>query len=159
MGRRAKLWEVREDLRPLLKKVKKLFPTMMEHVKTHRIFLCGFQNPSGKFAAQIRRNAYPWALTNNQYDYCITVWSTRFDTYRKSKKLYVILHELMHIPKNGHEKGDKHHYRKLIRHDIEDFSILRAKYGINLKRTKDIYLGEKGLLKHSESPGFEDRVG
>lgn len=160
MGRRAKLWEVREDYRPLLKKVKRLFPTMLGHVKTHRIFLCSFQNPSGRFTAQIRRNAYPWALTNNQYDYCITFWATRFDSYRKSKKLYVVLHELLHIPEGGFEKGNKHHYRKLVNHNIEDFSMLRQVYGLDLRKVKDIYLGEKNLLKKNEgySEHMEDRI-
>lgn len=161
MSRRGKIWEIREDIRPLLKRTKKLFPTLLEHVKTHRIFLCGFQNPNAKFVAQIRRNAYPWALTNEQYDYSITFWSTRFDSYRKSRKLYVILHELLHIPNGGFEKGNRHTYRKLVKHNIEDFSMLRHVYGLELHRIKDIYLGEKHLLKKNKDRDEElvsDRI-
>lgn len=159
MGRRSKVWEIREDYRPLLKKIKKLFPTVLEHVRTKKILLVGFQNPSSRYVAQIRRNAYPWSLTSPNYDYVITFHSTRFDEYRTHKKLYVVLHELLHIPVGGFEKDNKHTYRKLKHHDVEDFSELIDVYGFRLERAKDIYKGEEHLLKQKEELGERDRIG
>jgi predicted metallopeptidase len=145
MARRQKIWRMREDYRPLLRRIKKLFPTVLGHIKTKRIMLVGFENPSSSFIAQIRKNGYPWAMALPDYDYVITFWSTRFDNKPKSYRLFVMLHELLHIPEGGFDRKNKKTYRKLRRHDIEDFSELRHAYGIRLQKVKDIYKGEKAL--------------
>jgi len=137
---------VRDDYRPLLKRIKKLFPTVLGHIKTKRVLLIGFENPSSGFIAQIRRNSFPWAMALPDYDYVITFWSTRFDHKPKSYKLYVMLHELLHIPEGGFDRKNKHTYRKLKKHNVEDFSELINAYGIHLHRVKDIFQGEKALL-------------
>jgi len=152
VARRAKVWRVREDYRPLVKRIKKLFPTVLGHIRTKRILLVGFENPNSSFIAQIRKNAHPWAMALPDYDYVIQFWSTRFDKKPKSYRLYVTLHELLHIPVGGFDKGNRNAYRKLNRHDIEDFSELLHAYGIRLNKVKDIYLGEKHLLGDRKKP-------
>jgi len=152
MGRRAKVWKVREDYRPLLYKVKKLFPTILERIDPERIFLVGFYNPSSGFIARIRKNGEPWNLAVPDYDYCITFWSTRFDEESKAYKLFVMLRELMHIPQNGFDPGNRREYRKLVDHDVEDFRQLLKSYGIYLEDVKDILKGEEGLFHEEEGP-------
>lgn len=147
MGRKAKVWEVRDDIRPMMIKLKKRFPTTIGHVRTKRILVVGFQNRSSGHVARIRANKMPWAITLPNYDYALEVWATRFDNLPKSQKWYVLLHELMHIPQGGHEEGNRLDYRKLINHDIEDFSSLLNHYGIYMENTRDIFKGERGLVQ------------
>lgn len=160
MARRQKIWKIREDYRPLLRRIKKLFPTVLGHVNTKRVLLVGFENPSSSFLAQIRRNSHPWAISLPDYDYVVTFWSTRFDTKPKSMKLFVVLHELLHIPEGGFDRKNKKRYRKLRKHDIEDFSELRHAYGIRLQKVKDIYKGEKELLdpKHKADHNPQEKI-
>ena len=60
-----------------------------------------------------------------------------------------MLHELAHVPQNGFIKGHPE-YRKLRKHDIEDFKELREVYGIRLEKVKDVLKGEKALLQLDE---------
>jgi len=145
MGRRAKIWQVREDYRPLLIKTKKLFPTVLGHVKTRRVALIGLYNRRSSFIANIRPNRQPWAQFVPDYDYLITFWSTRFDDKPLAYKVFVILHELQHVPYDGFTVGS-HSYRRTIHHDIEDFEFLRKAYGISLENVNDVLKGEKHLM-------------
>jgi predicted metallopeptidase len=144
MARRGKVWLIREDYRPLLKRVKKLFPTVLAHVKTKRILLVGVVARSCSFMGKIWGNKPPWSLANPDYDYVIAFFSSRFDKKPKSYRLWVALHELFHIPTDGFKRG-ANGYRKCRKHDIEDFKELRKVYGIGLEKVKDIYKGERNL--------------
>lgn len=153
MGRRAKVWQIREDYRPLLIKTKKLFPTLLEHVKTKRIALVGIYNRRNSFMARIYANTYPWSLLATDFDYLIVFWSSRFDDKPYSYKVYVALHELAHIPFDGFVKGAPA-YRRCRHHDVEDFEFLRSTYGIKLENIKDVLKGEKHLLNEDEIRRF-----
>lgn len=148
MARRAKHWTLREDYRPLLIKVKKLFPTVLAHVKTKRVALVGLEGRSASFMARIYSNRYPWSLLTEQYDYLIVFWSTRFDTKKRSYKCYVMLHELAHVLEHGFVKGHPE-YRKLRKHDVENFKDLIEVYGLRLQRVKDVMKGEEVLLRNT----------
>jgi predicted metallopeptidase len=144
MARRGKHWKAREDYRPLLKRVKKLFPETLGHVKLSRIKLFGFSCRSSGHMAKIMGNRPPWSLINDEYDYTIVFHSTKFDKRPKSYRLYVVLHELVHIPEHGQVKGHPE-YRRCVKHDIQDFKKLRSVYGVSLENVRDIFKGEEGL--------------
>ena len=146
MARRGKLWSIEEKYRPLLKRIKKLFPTVLEHIQPKRIALVGVQAKSNNFMARVYSNRPPWNLFVGDYDYVIAFYSTKFDNKPKSYRLWVMRHELAHIPPDGHEEGSKG-YRKCIKHDIEDFKFLRKIYGIDLQKVKKIYKGESVELE------------
>lgn len=144
--RRRTMWKTREDLRPLLIRAKKLFPTMLGHVQTKKIFLCSYTGRKSKGVASICANKRPWCLLLPDYDYCIMFWGTRFDSMDDNHQMLVMVHELIHIPALGHQPGDG--YRKLLKHDVEDFSHMLSTYGILRENVKDIMKGEKHLFKH-----------
>jgi len=145
MGRKPKILKLREDYRPLLLETKKLFPTLLGHVKTKRIALVGMYARKSGFIGRIFANRPPYSLLVEDYDYLIMFWSTRFDDKPHSYKIYVMLHELAHITEGGFVNGAPD-YRKCIRHDIEEFTFLAERYGINLENVKDVMKGEKHLL-------------
>lgn len=146
MPRGKKHWEIREDYRKYVKKAKRLFPTILGHVHTKRVALVGFSCATSRVAARIYPNRYPWSLLLPNYDYVISVWSTRFDNDEKYFRVFLMLHELLHIPDEGHEEGS-FAYRKTVNHDIEDFKWLREAYGIHLDSMKDVLKGERHLLQ------------
>jgi len=145
MAKKRKIWRIREDYRSLLIKTKKLFPTVLAHIRTKRIALAGVYNKRNPFMAKIWANRYPYSLHVPQYDYLIAFWSTRFDGKPFSYRVFVMLHELAHIPPEGQVKGAVT-YRKCVKHDIEDFQFLREAYGIKLENVKDVLKGEETLL-------------
>ena len=158
MARRSKTWAIREDYRPLLKKIKKLFPTVLGHVRTHRIFLVGFQHRHSDHMARISKNRYPWCMAIPDYDYIIEFWSTRFDEKSKAYKLFVMLHELRHVPEGGFDKENIRTYRKLVHHDVEDFSDMLESYGLDRQHVDKIYKGEKHFLKLGKIQRFPRTV-
>jgi hypothetical protein len=146
MARHAKKWIIRDDYRPLLKRVKKLFPTVLAHVKTKRIALMGMVTRNSRWMGKIFPNRPPWSTFSEQYDYIIAFHANRFDKQKKSYKLWVLRHELHHIPPDGHVRGARG-FRKTVRHDLEDWKFLRKAYGLNLEHTKRIYKGERVELE------------
>lgn len=152
MGRRAKVWEVRDDYRDLLRAVKKKYPTTIGHVLTKRIFLVGFQNKTSGHIAKIRTNKMPWALHMPEYDYALEFWSTRFDGLEVEHQWYTVLHELIHIPQGGHDAGNRFEYRKLVDHDVQDFRSLLSAYGVHMENVKDILKGERALYQEPKGP-------
>ena len=145
--RSTKMWAVREDYRSLLKKAKKLFPTLLEHIKVDRIFLCSFSARRSRHMAKIGGNRMPWGLIIPDYDYFIQFWQSGFERSSYEYRLFVVVHELFHIPQGGFKAGFRKEYRKLLEHDLEDFLFLRQVYGIQLESVKDVLKGEKILLK------------
>lgn len=144
--RRGKIYAIREDLRPLLVKAKKLFPVMLGHVQTKRIFLCSVTARRLKHIARIGGVKKPFHLLIPEYDYFIEFWGNRFDNVKESLKIYVIVHELYHIPTTGFIVGAPG-YRKCKHHDIEEFTELVKLYGISLENVDDVMKGEKVFLE------------
>jgi predicted metallopeptidase len=143
--RRGKLWKIREDLRPLLVRAKKLFPTLLGHVETKRILLCSYYSRSAKKIAYISSNRPPWSLFAEGYDYAVAFWASRFDSMKQADQIYVTVHELMHIPKLGHKTGK--YYRKLVHHTIEDFELMLRAYGVSREDVANILKGEDYLFE------------
>lgn len=146
MGRHSKFWEIREDYRSDLKRAKKLFPTVLGHVRTKRVALVGFTAATSRVAGRIYPNRKPYSLLLPDYDYLISIWSTRYDNAEEHFRIFLMLHEAVHIPPDGHEEGAPG-YRKTVCHDIEDFKFLREAYGLHLDNMKDVLKGERHLLK------------
>lgn len=153
MRRKRKLWEVREDLRPLLREAKDLFPTLLGHVRTKRVLLSSFMSRKSGHIARISRNRAPWALALPDYDYAIEFWEPRFKSSKLAYQMFVVVHELFHIPQGGFDQNNPLQYRKLIKHDLEDFVFLRQMYGLQLESVDDVLKGELALLKKTKKAG------
>src|SRR4029077_1737071 len=116
-----KIWGPRPEYMQYITLAKHLFPTLLGHVKRHRLFLCGFITKRSKHVAKIRGNRNPWAILMPQYDYSIEFHDPVFSSYSDAKKVYVAFHELWHIPEGGFIKGGPE-YRKCRTHDVEEFN-------------------------------------
>lgn len=143
--RKGKMWKIRDDLFPLLKEAKKLFPTLLGHIEPLKILLCSYHARNARKIAYISSNRPPWSLFAKQYDYAVSFWASRFDRMSEAQQMYVMVHELYHIPQLGHTPGK--YYRKLIHHSVEDFDFLLRVYGISMENVDEILKGEKHLYK------------
>jgi len=148
--RKRKLWGPREEYRTYLRKTCKLFPTLLGHIDRSRVFLCGFYARNSGHLAKITRNSNPWAVMIPDFDYAIQFWDPRFSQSHESMKIYVMLHELVHVPQGGFILGGPE-WRKLIDHDVQEFNMLISGYGLNLENVRMVMDGEAALfdkLKH-----------
>lgn len=160
MPRSRTRWQIREDLRPMLKKVKRLFPTVLGHVNRRRIFLCSTNSKNSKHVANIRPSRPPWGLLIDDYDYCIKISERHFDEQSYEKQLFTLLHELLHIPSPGGQEEDHPNYRRLVDHDIQDFKELRHIYGLHLEKVEHILDGEKFYVesrREEDTPTIKKR--
>jgi predicted metallopeptidase len=144
-----KIWGEREEYRPYLEQAVELFPTLLGHVRRSRIFLAGFIARRSSFLAKIRSNKTPWSLLHPDYDYAIEFWDPTFEKSPEDVKVYVMVHELFHIPDGGFKKKGPE-YRKLKKHDVEEFQTLVAVYGLNLEKVHRIMQGEKKFFDELE---------
>ena len=87
--------DIQKKLTVILKKIE------MAHIKPDQ--LVAFRSYGSKSRAIARIWALPriWQLALNlKPHYCIEVVSHRFDKLSESQQIRVLIHELMHIPKN-----------------------------------------------------------
>mgnify|MGYP001587514951 FL=1 len=153
MQRTGKSWSLREDLRPQLEKAKKLFPTILGHIETERIALCGFRSRTSDANAKIHANRPPWSIYSEEYDYVIAFWENYLDRASPEKIFRTVVHELMHVLPQGHIPHTKQ-YRKCLKHDLEDFMFLRRVYGLEHENLKNIFKGEKYIVEVSKDETF-----
>lgn len=71
--------------------------------------------------ADIRRIRFPASLYTGKMHIVSTYLN--FEELNEKKKEIVILHELLHIDPEDPEK--------LLKHDVEDFSVILKKYGVD----------------------------
>ena len=153
--RRAKEFRLTNKYNKLFRKIKKKFPTMLQHVNLDRVAVVSVQARKMAYLGKIYGNRVPWSTLIKGFDYIVCIWSTRFDTRKRSVRWYVVFHELYHIPETGFLKGSPS-YRKCRKHDIEDFQLLRGFYGMHMENSDRIFEGEKALLKETKKKEDDD---
>ncbi|RJQ26178.1 metallopeptidase [Candidatus Parcubacteria bacterium] len=107
--------ELKEKLEEIVSKLK------MDHLKTKRIHC--FRTTGSKARAYARIWSFPkifQSVLNVEAAYIIEVLSERFDKLSDENKTRVIIHELLHIPKNFSGSLLPHKYGKIrINKEVE----------------------------------------
>lgn len=92
-------WEPAEDIRRSIINI--LRKTSLDHIDPARVFI--FRSHGSKARAYARIWALPriWQKAlHTSPGYCIEVIAEKFDKLTRVKQIKVIIHELLHIPKN-----------------------------------------------------------
>jgi len=87
------------DVTKRLKSIQKKL--QLPHIKLNRI-IC-FRSHGSRSRAQARIYAFPriWQMALKQPPhYCLEILSEKFDKLSENNKTRILIHELMHIPKN-----------------------------------------------------------
>ena len=108
--------DIQSEIKAILKKVE------LPHVD-HRRLVC-FRSYGSKSRARARIWSLPriWQMALDvKAHYCIEVLSEKFDNLRKDDQTRVLIHELMHIPKNfsGALLPHRSRGRKISHHTVE----------------------------------------
>jgi len=119
------------ELKGLVKTMKEKFPEQLNHIKPDGILYLNVSKPKSSYKAKIgpisRRFAHLFPEV-----YFLEIHKESWDGGTEGDRLYTILHELLHIPDEGFVVDSKQ-YRKTVKHDIQDFKVLVAAYGLNLE--------------------------
>jgi predicted metallopeptidase len=125
------------ELQGYVNRLKEAFPNEMKHINSDKILYSNFSKKSSKAAAKVGPIPARFASFFPQYDYFIEVHKEAWEVATESKRLYIILHELTHIPEEGFVNSSGE-YRKLIDHDIQDFRHLVNVYGVELEKVEQL---------------------
>ena len=126
--RRQQPWEKRDELKEYVYTLKKLYPLDLDHIQPENLLYVGFSKKRSSCAANIRNITGVWSLFKNEA-YILAIHIETWESLSEHERLYVIFHELLHIPEYGFIEGEKE-YKKLVRHDLQDFKLLVAKFGV-----------------------------
>lgn len=124
------------ELKKYIKRIMEAFPEM-SHIQPDKILLTSFSKKSSKAAAKVGPIPARFAAFFPEYDYFIEVHKEHWEVSDEGRKLYIILHELTHIPEEGFLNSASE-YRKVIKHTIEDFTHLIQKYGVELEKVNEL---------------------
>ena len=130
----ATTWAPMQELKPIVDKIVKTFPEKLAHIQSDRILFASFSRKSSKPLGRVGPIPARFSPFLQSCDYFLEVYKEGWEDADEGKRLYVILHELTHIPIEGFDKESKY-YKKTVDHDKEDFVELIKKYGVELEKT------------------------
>jgi predicted metallopeptidase len=122
-------WAKVDDVKPIVSELIEIYPEELSHVRPSRIGYVAFSKKKSTkqaFVAPIR----PMVALFTNIDYILAVHIENWVLRTVSEKYLLIFHELLHIPVGGFDENSKE-YRKTVSHDIQDFSLILHKFGID----------------------------
>ncbi len=122
-------WITAEDISH---RIKNIIPKIQfTHVRPDRIFCFRSTGSTGRATARIWNLPRLWQQALNEDPaYCLEVISERFDKLSLKDQDKVLIHELMHIPKNfsGALVTHRNAHHRTFRHYHDQVDILYKKY-------------------------------
>lgn len=134
--KQRKEWVKCEFLKNYVQSLKQLYKSDLSHIQVDNLLYVGFSKKKSSCSANIRPVKDMWALFHNE-TYILAIHLETWDSISEQERMYIIFHELLHIPSFGFDKGDKD-YKKLLKHDIQDFSVLLERFGVNKENVHQI---------------------
>ena len=105
----------------------------LSHIKPEKIVSFKSFGSKGRSVARIWSLPRIWQIAlNKEAHYCLELISERFDRLSSSEKEKVLIHELLHIPRNfsGALLPHRHHSRRIDRRTVEKWHAkLYVKWG------------------------------
>jgi len=115
----ATTWAPMPELKDLVELLKNAFPKKLEHVQIDRILYTSFSKKNSNCFGRIGPIPARFAIVVNDYDYMLEIHKESWALLDEGKRLYIVLHELTHIPPEGFNKESKY-YKRTIKHDLDD---------------------------------------
>jgi predicted metallopeptidase len=113
------------------------FKNKLEHVNAERIAYASFSQKNSKAKAKIGPIPKRFAFLLEDFDYFLEINQEHWLASTEGERLYIILHELCHIPPEGFDKESKH-YKRTVTHDLQDFAELVKEYGVELENVEKL---------------------
>ena len=133
------VYEEMAELKDVVELLKKsdAFSERLEKVQPDSILYSNFSKKQSTAKGRIGPIPNRFAIFLKDHEYFLEVHKESWAAASEGLRLYIILHELWHVPAEGFDK-ESSEYRKVIKHDIEDFKILVSKFGVNLEKAEDL---------------------
>jgi len=139
-------WSSMPELEDVVKLVKKAFPEKFAHIDPKKILYACYSKKQSRSKARIVSISPRYSIFLPGFVYVLEIHKESWESDDEGNRLYTIMHELLHIPDGGFTPDDKK-FKRLARHNIEDFRALVRDYGVDLenieKLTKKIKDAEK----------------
>jgi len=134
--KKRKEWTKCDFLKNYVQSLKQLYKSDLSHIQPDNLLYVGFSKKRSSCIANIRPVKDMWSLFHNE-TYILAIHLESWESISEQERMYVVFHELLHIPEFGFDKGDKD-YKKLLKHDIQDFSVLLERFGVNKENVHQI---------------------
>jgi predicted metallopeptidase len=121
-------WQRKDDLEQYVIRLKNKYRSELDHIIPDSILYAAFSKKKSSVKANIRAISGVWALFKNEC-YILSVHLENWNELTEQQKMYLIYHELLHIPEYGFVDGEKD-YKKIVKHDLQDFKILVDEFGV-----------------------------
>jgi len=125
------------ELKEVVTKLKDAFPEKLSHIEEDKLLYASFSKKESRVKGKIGPVPPRYSIFLKNYDYLLEIHKESWLLFDIGKRLYVVLHELCHIPIDGFTPGKKD-YRKVIKHDLEDFKTLVREYGVDLENVQKL---------------------
>lgn len=129
-------WCKMPELESIVEMLKNSFEEV-KHVVPERILYASFSRKKSKVAGQIGPIPRRFAIFLEGYDYILQIHKESWESYDENMRLYLVFHELLHIPQGGFDAESKS-FRKTLDHDIKDFKMLIKQYGVDLEKVEKL---------------------
>lgn len=132
-------WYKMPELKDLVEQLMKTeeFKQKLAHIVPDRILYANFSKKESEIKGKIGQVPPRFAIFLEDFDYFLEVNQENWLESNEGQKLYIILHELFHIPVEGFDKESKQ-YKKTIKHDLEDFRALVREFGVDCENADNL---------------------
>ena len=141
-------FEEMPELKNVVDALIKTFPEKLGHIKSHRMLYSSFSKKKSDVKGRIVRITPRYEIFLADACYILEIHKESWETTNEGKRLYVVLHELTHIPEGGFVEGDKR-FKKIVKHDKEDFRELIKEYGVDLEAVDKLAAEVKKIEKQT----------
>lgn len=131
-----KKWVIMDALKDYVVELRQRYNSQLFHIQPENMLYAGFSKPVSTIWANVRPIKEAFSLFLNEC-YILSVHIERWEKMGEAERYRLIFHELLHIPEGGFSEGDKE-YKKLVNHDLQDFTILVEKCGVYNETIEDL---------------------
>jgi predicted metallopeptidase len=125
------------ELKDVVDLVVKAFPEKLQHIESNRLLYASFSRKTSRVKGRICPISPRYEIFLGEAVYILEVHLESWEKMSEGIRLYVILHELLHIPEMGFQDGSKQ-YKHTIRHNVEDFRDLIKEYGVDMENVEKL---------------------
>lgn len=126
-----------DELKDIVDLIVEAFPEKLGHIESNKILYSCFSQPKSNVKARIVPIQKRYEIFLDEGSYILEIHKESWEVADEGLRLYIILHELTHIPSEGFNKESKE-YKKTIKHDLEDFKDLVRDYGVDLEKVDQL---------------------
>jgi hypothetical protein len=112
---------ISQDYKDIAEQLINKYQTTFGQIDIDQILFLNESEKSPKKYADIQLVKSPYTFITN-YKFILTVYEPKILGFTPAQVNILIMHELMHVDEN---------FEKLVKHDLEDFSILCQTYGVD----------------------------